>query len=263
MTVTLRVLGACVCACAVYSRGRWPVHSEWSVSLVCLGPLQSGSCPALFRGGPAAPRWSLRVLREEGSVGALHARVHALAEPRPRHALGRWTAQVAAQMDHGVASEQASGVWGEEGLGQARSRQAQPPTCRQPPRWSQAEQVAMPWGHAGHPRPSAWPGPRGVTLPETAVPRDTLQSRDVLCQQALKASAVPHLSCPGSRGLGGWSETRKGRIPRSESAHTWLPPVTHQCPQGRRRPRLCRRGADGCGWSHPRIGPAGDWPTCT
>lgn len=149
------------------------------------------------------------MLHEEGSVGALHARVHAPAEPRPRHALGRWTAQVAAQMDRGVASEQASGVWGEEGLGQARSRQARLPTCRQPPRWSRAEQVAMPWGHAGHPRPSAWPGPQGVTLPETAVPRDTLQSRDVLCQQALRASAVPHLGCPGSRGLGGG--VRQGR----------------------------------------------------
>lgn len=157
-------------ACAVHSRGRWPVHSEWSVTLVCLGPLPSGSCPALFRGGQAAPRWFLQALREEGSAGALHACVHGLAEPRPRPALGRWTAQVAAQMDRRVASEQASGVWGEEGLGQARPRQARPPTCRQSPRWSRAEQVAMPWGRAGHPRPSAWPGPRGVTPSETAVP---------------------------------------------------------------------------------------------
>ena len=202
MTVTLCVLGVCVHACAVHSRGRWPVHSEWSVTLVCLGPLPSGSCPALFRGGQDAPRWSLRALREEGLVGALHACVHALAEPRPRRALGRWTAQVAAQMDCRVASEQASGVWGEEGLGQARPRQARPPTCRQSPRWSRAEQVAMPWGRAGHPRPSAWPGPHGVTPSETAVPRNTLQSRDVLCQQALRAPAGSSSRLPSCRGLG-------------------------------------------------------------
>ena len=230
---------------------------------MCLGPLHSGSCPALFRGGPAAPRWFLWALHEEGLVGALHTRVHALAEPQPRRALGRWTAQVAAQMDCGVASEQASGVWGEEGLGQARPRQARPPTCRQPPRWSRAEQVAVPWGHAGHPRPSAWPGPHGVTLSETTVPRDTLQSRAVLCRQALRAPAAPHLGCPGSRGLWGWGETGRAASPGASLLILGFLQSLTSAPRGRRRPRLCRHGVDGCGWSHPRIGPAGDWSTCT
>lgn len=88
-----------------------------------------------------------------------------LPSAQRRRSLGQYTAQVAAQMESGEASEQACGAWERRVL--AAGSVADPPAATQ---MEPAEQVAVPWGPAGRPRPPAWPGPCAAGPSETSVP---------------------------------------------------------------------------------------------
>lgn len=54
------------------------------------------------------------------------------------------------------------------GLGRARQLQARLLTCPKPPRWSQAEQVAVLWGHAVTSTPPSLPTPREADPSESS-----------------------------------------------------------------------------------------------